>query len=1101
MSNALKIGKSGLIYESQIESAKTYCINNYGPEWDLDVKEVRILDVPFYQGRCIHKKYSANINQCCDGFLINDNMFGLTGALGPSKVICPLESGNILTCNGTNRKDLCYDQILSGSVDKYCSSFITKPGNNFELLKTTLINSFISDYKENNGKYVKYKNFIDNFGKLSIVVNLDNIVKDAFNLNVTQAELLMKQKMLDEKDKLIKQKDDDLLTKQKLLEEQTIALNQKIISFNIKDKELANIQSILNAKQSDYDKILGALSALEQQQQSMKATLDEKNALIKNVQKNIDETALKLQSYIQQRDKANNDLNDIKVKTDLEIKQAQENYNKKLTELKQQELDARTKLESDLAAQKKKDMDELTKVYNSRETELQKNFAVLQQSYDKANADNKAATQKLMDDLTTQKLLSEQTIANFNKQIIDKQNELTTIKKQNDDAIYKIQQDSITSINKIKSDNTIASTQLIKTLQEEKEKSLKNITDVYNAREKEVNDKLIYLQTQMSKADQDNKIKIQTLMTDYEKKKTEYENTLITEYKKKDDDYRKMATTRELEYQTALTKLQNDNKKQTDQLNAQFKQDLETINIQKISMQKQFDDFKKQSESDFALLTTKLNQERALYNNEIIKLNNLIKMKEDDAKQKILNIQISLENDLKNLSANQELKKTLLLEQTEITITKALEELNSKKTTINKEFDDQLKKTQSDLDTALLSQKNDYAKKITTLQESNNQMVSNLEAIAKTYKMAQEEQNKNLQVLTETKQKEYIKIQEEYNLKAKLEEDKFKQIVKTMEDNKFETIKKFTQETDKELSRLNLIVDEQRKQNQIESDKKRVELTEVITKLENDKIQLVNQKNAETKQALDNIQKIYDKQAEEIKNKINEYNNVRDQYNKKVTDEMTLFEKQMSILEEQKLKRVSQYTIQTQEEIAIIGKSLEEQKKKSIEDGIKYRKVLEETIEELDKERMNIIKKKNDETAQILNKIQQEYEVEVLTVNKSIQEYNNKKKDYDNKIKNIDEEQTIYVAKKRAESEQELGKLSQMLSDEINDLKNKIESYKVQRNEKINEINKLNKQLVELQNKNIMEASQKLILNQYILWGLIITIVILLIIVFLQYIR
>lgn len=87
-------------------------------------------------------------------------------------------------------------------------------------------------------------------------------------------------------------------------------------------------------------------------------------------------------------------------------------------------------------------------------------------------------------------------------------------------------------------------------------------------------------------------------------------------------------------------------------------------------------------------------------------------MKEEDAKQQILNIQLSLENDLKNLNANQELKKTLLLEQTEKTITKALEELNLKKTTINNEFNDQLKKTQSELDSALLSQKNDYAKKI-----------------------------------------------------------------------------------------------------------------------------------------------------------------------------------------------------------------------------------------------------------------------------------------------------------------------------------------------------------------------------------------------------
>ena len=189
MSNALKMGKSGLIYANQIDSAKTYCTNNYGPEWELDIKEVKILDVPFYQGRCIHKRYSGNVNQCCDGFLIGDNIFGSSGALGSSKIICPPENNNVLTCNNTNRKDICYDQILSGTVDKYCSSFLVTPGNNLELLKTTLIKSFILDYSQNKGTYVKYKNFMDTFNKLSIVGNLYTIVKDAYNLESAKNDL------------------------------------------------------------------------------------------------------------------------------------------------------------------------------------------------------------------------------------------------------------------------------------------------------------------------------------------------------------------------------------------------------------------------------------------------------------------------------------------------------------------------------------------------------------------------------------------------------------------------------------------------------------------------------------------------------------------------------------------------------------------------------------------------------------------------------------------------------------------------------------------------------------------------------------------------
>ena len=1127
MSNALKLGKSGLIYATEIDKAKTFCTSNYGPEWELDINQVNILNVPFYQGRCIHKKYSGNNNMCCDGFLIKDNIFGAQGALGPSKIICPPESNNILICNTTNRKDICYDQVLSGSLDRYCSSFLLAPGNNLELLKKTLIDNFTADYIQNKGTYVKYKNFMDNFSKLSVVVNLDLIVKDAFNLesarndiaklttqynlkvsdlnkkdgelNAIKADLDTKQKILEEKNTVIKKRDEEILSQQRLLDEKTKLLEQKINEFNIKDKDLMNIQATLKVKQSDFDRISGALGALEQQNKVMEASLSEKNALIANVNKNIKETESKLQDFIKQRDQLNKDLNDTKEKTDRDIKQAQDNYRAELDKLQQQERDARAKLESDLAVQKKKDIDELTKVMQGREAELQKNFAVLKDSYDKAEANNKIQTKKLMDDLEAQKKLSEQTIKNYNQQILDKQNELNSIKKQKDDEIFQIQKQTSDSIQKIRTDNEKESANLIKKLQEEKEKSLKEITDVYNAREKEINNRLNLIQAQMLKAEQENKQKIQNLIDDYEKKKNEYEQTLLDAYKKKDDDYRKMADNREKEYQAALLKLQSDNKIQTDQLNEQFKKELVSINEQKTKMQTLFDDFKKKSESDIALLTTKLNEERAIYNKEIERLNSLVKMKEEEAKRKLLEIQLTLQNDIDGLNATQELKKNLLFEQTNKQISKALEELDSKKSVINKSFEEELKKKQNDLDSALIAQKDDYVKRLSVLQESNNQMVSKLELMAKTYKLAQEEQDAKLKTLTDTKQKEFVQIQQEYDFKAKTEQEKFAQIVKTMEESKFETIKKFTQETEKELSRLNVVVEEQRVQNQVESDKKRQELKAVITKLEDDKIRLVNEKNEETKKALDKIQQMYDSQAEEIKKKIDEYNKSKENYDNKIKDEMNLFVKQMSVLEEQKIKRVGEYTKQTQDEIAMLGKTLEEQKQKSVADGIQYRKALEDTIEQLDKERMEIIKKKNDETEQILGKIRQEYEAETSIVNQKLKEYNDKKTEYDNKIKQIDEEQTQYVGKKRAEAEQELGKLSKMLSDEISDLKNKIESYKIQREEKLNEINKLNVQLVELQNKNAIEAEKTYRLNQYILWGSVTMFVVLLTIILLQY--
>jgi hypothetical protein len=211
---------------------------------------------------------------------------------------------------------------------------------------------------------------------------------------------------------------------------------------------------------------------------------------------------------------------------------------------------------------------------------------------------------------------------------------------------------------------------------------------------------------------------------------------------------------------------------------------------------------------------------------------------------------------------------------------------------------------------------------------------------------------------------------------------------------------------------------------------------------------------------------------------------------------MVLFENQMKKIEEEKTFRVSQYTQFTQQEMDFLGKNLEDQRLKAEADGMKYRKVLEETIEKLDKERMEIIKKKNDETAGILSKIQQEYDNQVAAVNASIQEYNNKKKEYDTNIKLIDQEQTNYVAKKRAEAEEELGKLSKMLTDEIDALKNKIEDYKVQREVKIKEINELNVRLEQLQKQYVIDEQKTNEINKLVLFGSIGIIVILLMIIF-----
>ena len=91
-----------------------------------------------------------------------------------------------------------------------------------------------------------------------------------------------------------------------------------------------------------------------------------------------------------------------------------------LDKLKQDEKDARTQLEKDLAIQKQKDKEELTRVYQEREDALQARWKELQTKYEKSEEDNRVRTKKLLDDLEQQKAQADETIKKFNQQILDK---------------------------------------------------------------------------------------------------------------------------------------------------------------------------------------------------------------------------------------------------------------------------------------------------------------------------------------------------------------------------------------------------------------------------------------------------------------------------------------------------------------------------------------------------------------------------------------------------------------------------------------------------------------------------------------------------------
>jgi len=133
MSGILKSGSSGLL--NDITNEKKYCTDTFGSEWDVNFREIKILNIPFYVTRCEHKKYSGSDNFCCDNFLKNNKVFGEEGVNNNFKETCNADQNNITSCNKGNKKNICIKKIIDGESltvpsDNLCGKFISTPGNN-----------------------------------------------------------------------------------------------------------------------------------------------------------------------------------------------------------------------------------------------------------------------------------------------------------------------------------------------------------------------------------------------------------------------------------------------------------------------------------------------------------------------------------------------------------------------------------------------------------------------------------------------------------------------------------------------------------------------------------------------------------------------------------------------------------------------------------------------------------------------------------------------------------------------------------------------------------------------------------------------------------
>ena len=558
-----------------------------------------------------------------------------------------------------------------------------------------------------------------------------------------------------------------------------------------------------------------------------------------------------------------------------------------------------------------------------------------------------------------------------------------------------------------------------------REKSIKEITNKFDEREKDYRNKLVQVEKDTSLLQTNFDRRKEELVKELELAKQKSINEISAKFQQRETDY--INQIKNIEKETELLKINEqrrtkeilsqmeaERQKSIDQITNKFDQ-REKDYLNKIKfIESESEAIKVDNARRTEILLKTLESQRAemerklkdLYSEREIYYKNIIDKLVNDNETKMKNLQIENQRKIDALNADYTARMAIVERQ---------------KIELNKQYDDfkvQTQKNMDELRKKYTEMEVMYEKQINALQkqlvDKNNQIKADLLALETKFNqdvktLTQQTDTQKAQVLTQTN-KEIEKYIEKYNQQ------------KTSIDSDFENQKA-------------------QKKQEYESELKRQEQF-YITQLD-----AIKNRNSNITNELGNISQGYKTAIEENQSNYNklvkDYSIKKEEllkdFEKKKAEMEASFFKTMKELEDKKIETIKQKEKETNEQIESLNKSVVTIRKQVESESIIYRKELQDLINKLELDKISAIKKKQDETNGEINRLNQTVETTRKDVELKSGQYKQELQDLINKL---EQDKISAIKKKQDETNNEINKLNQSVEFSRKDVELKSVQYK-----------------------------------------------------------
>jgi hypothetical protein len=541
------------------------------------------------------------------------------------------------------------------------------------------------------------------------------------------------------------------------------------------------------------------------------------------------------------------------------------------------------------------------------------NYKTLQNNYNNILAQNAILTNETLKNVENQ-LKDAKDSCNNEKEILDKQIKNLIAEKAQEKLDYEnklIQKENekVQIINNhqkdldnLKNYNKQLQDKLVADLETNKQNTIDKITALFKQREDEYLSNLRSLETSVNNLAVTEKARQDELIKQLEDQRNETKKQLKNLYDERESYYASVIDKINNENNKTFENLKNQNQQAIDKLNSEYKIKIANIDLEKNTLNTQFEAFKKFTDDNIEQIRSAFNELEAMY---IKRIANLEKEVEDKNKQMIEDI-TTLNNTFKTqidemLDATAATKQQIKNE-TNIQIDTLLNNYKNSKVSIDRDFENEKLKRSQDFKNMLDSQKNEYDKRINELQTKNNNIINDLEELNNKYKNTLESNQLNLETKIKENKENINYIMQDYESKKTEMENNFFNTLDALEKNKIDIVKKKQAETLADITNLSDQVESVRKNFENKKTTYDNNLKNLIITLENDKIKLIKDHNNTINTGIDELNNKYDEEKIKILQSINnmrlnlsnlnidylkiktEYDNINQNYDKRKTE-------------------------------------------------------------------------------------------------------------------------------------------------------------------------------------------------------------------------